>query len=299
MTTPLLLHEVSPRDGLQNEKTVVNTADKIQLLQQLAAAGPDSLEVTSFVRVDKVPQFADADELCQALRAVPWRQDLPLVGLVLNRHGYARFRESGLDAITAVIGAHEGFSMANSGMSIERAVEVNRELCRNAAADGFPVRLYLSMAFGSPQDGDTDPAAVEDLVAAAADMGVERVVLSDTVGVGRVDQVEDLLQRAHRHLPLESLALHMHDTYGRALENCVAGMRFGLQRFDASAGGTGGCPFAPGAAGNLATGALLQAAADFGLEVGVDGAAVDAAAAHLGQVLGRELAQGASRGPTR
>lgn len=291
------IHEVAARDGLQNEKTILSTECKLQLLELLAATRPDSLEVTSFVRPDLVPPLADAKELCAALRSVAWRQDLPLVGLVMNMRGYESFRESGLDAITAVIGAHEGFSKANSGMEIARAVAVNQEIAAAADADGFPLRMYLSMAFGSPQDGESDSGVVLDLVAAAKEMGVERVLLSDTVGVGRPEQVETLVSGALEILPAGQLGLHMHDTYGRALENCAVGMDLGLRMFDASAGGTGGCPFAPGAAGNLATGALLSLAQQRGLAPDMSAAAVDAAAGFLAGALGRPLAMGADRRP--
>jgi len=286
------IHEVAARDGLQNEKTVLSTETKLSLLELLAASRPDSLEITSFVRPDLVPQLADAKELCTRLREVPWRKDLPLVGLVMNMRGYESFRESGLDAITAVIGAHEGFSKANSGMTIEKAIAVNQEIAAAAKADGFPIRMYLSMAFGSPKDGDTDLLTVLDLVAASMDMGVERVLLSDTVGVGRVDQVETLVHAALDMMSAEQVGLHMHDTYGRALENCATAMDLGVRMFDASTGGTGGCPFAPGAAGNLATGALLALARDRGLAPDMDSAALDSAAKLLSEQLGRPLAMG-------
>jgi len=297
MTTPLRLHEVAARDGLQNEKVVLSTARKLDLLELLAASRPDSLEVTSFVRADLVPQLADAIALCQALQNVPWRQGIPLVGLVLNQRGYESFRVSGLDAITAVVGAHEKFSLANSGMDIAQAIAANRQLCRQALEDGFPVRLYLSMAFGSPHDGDTDAQVVFDLIAAAAEMGVDRVVLSDTVGVGRAEQVEALVSGAQQYLPLEKIALHMHDTYGTALENCAVAMQMGVRLFDASAGGTGGCPFAPGAAGNLASGSLLAFAQQQGIAPDMDISALDAATKLLSSELGRPLALGAARRP--
>ncbi|MDP7061908.1 MAG: hydroxymethylglutaryl-CoA lyase [Planctomycetota bacterium] len=298
MTELLRLHEVAARDGLQNEKAVLSTARKLELLEVLAASRPDSLEVTSFVRADLVPQLADAAELCTALKDVPWRQDLPLVGLVLNQRGYESFRDSGLDAITAVIGANEKFSRANSGMAIDKATEVNRSLCAAAKSDGFPVRMYLSMAFGSPSDGDTDPQVVLDLVAASAEMGVERVVLSDTVGLGRPEQVETLVAGAQQFISLDQIALHMHDTYGTALENCAVAMDMGVRLFDASAGGTGGCPFAPGAAGNLASGSLLAYAASKGLAPDMDSSALDRAAAFLAEELGRPLAMGDQRRPS-
>jgi hydroxymethylglutaryl-CoA lyase len=291
------IHEVAARDGLQNEKTILSLEQKLQLLELLAASRPDSLEITSFVRADLVPQLADAKELCAALKDVPWRAGLPLVGLVMNRRGYESFRVSGLDAITAVIGAHEGFSKANSGMDIAQAVSVNREIAQAAAVDGFPIRMYLSMAFGSPKDGDTNVGVVLELVAAAKEMGVERLLLSDTVGVGRPEQVEALVAGALEILPANQLGLHMHDTYGRALENCAVGMDLGLRLFDASAGGTGGCPFAPGAAGNLATGALLGLAQEHGLAPDMSAATVDAAAEFLAGALGRPLAMGSERRP--
>lgn len=292
------VHEVAARDGLQNERVTLTPAEKVELLRRLAAARPDSLEVTSFVRPDAVPQLADAEEVCATLRTAPWRPGLTLVGLVMNEKGYARFRAASLDAITAVVGANEAFSTANAGMSVARAVAVNRELCAAARADGVPVRMYLSMAFGSPREA-TPERAVLDLVEAFAAEGVERVMLSDTVGVATPAQTRALVAAALAILPPERLGLHMHDTYGRALENCAAGHELGLRAFDASAGGTGGCPFAPGAAGNLATGALLAWADARGVTHGMDRTALDDAAGYLARLLGRPLALGAERGPVK
>jgi hydroxymethylglutaryl-CoA lyase len=292
----IFIHEVAARDGLQNEAKRLATAEKLEFLRLLAASHPASLEVTSFVRPDAVPQLADAEEVCAALRTAPWRPGRTLVGLVMNERGYARFRAAGLDAITAVVGANEAFSTTNAGMSVARAVAVNRELCAAARADGVPVRMYLSMAFGSPREA-TPERAVLELVETFAAEGVARVMLSDTVGVGTPAQTRALVTSALAILPAERLGLHMHDTYGRALENCAAGYELGLRAFDASAGGTGGCPFAPGAAGNLATGALLAWAAARGESHGMDAGAVDEAARYLAGLLGRPLALGAQRGP--
>jgi len=288
------IHEVAARDGLQNERTVLTVAQKVELLGLLAAARPASLEVTSFVRADAIPQLADAEEVCAAIRAAPWRAGLPLVGLVMNLKGYARFRAAGLDAITAVVGANEAFSRANAGMDVARAVAVNRELCAAARADGVPVRMYLSMAMGSPRE-ETPARTVLELVATFAAEGVERILLADTVGVGRPEQTRALLEAALKIAGAGRLGLHMHDTYGRALENCAVGAELGLRHFDASAGGTGGCPFAPGAAGNLATGALLEWARTRGLACATDPAAVDRAASFLAGLLGRPLALGSER----
>lgn len=294
----MLLHEVAARDGLQNEPVVLSVAQKVELLGLLAAARPDSLEVTSFVRADAVPQLADAEEVCAAIRHAPWRAGLPLVGLVMNEKGYARFRASGLDAITAVVGANEAFSRANAGMDVTRAVAVNRALCAAARADGVPLRLYLSMAFGAPREA-TPAAAVLALVETFAAEGVERILLADTVGVGTPEQTRALVEAALRIVPAPRLGLHMHDTYGRALENCAAAADLGVLRFDASAGGTGGCPFAPGAAGNLATGALLAWSRERGLACATDPVAVNRAARYLAGLLDRPLAQDAERRPAR
>jgi hydroxymethylglutaryl-CoA lyase len=288
------IHEVAARDGLQNERAVLTAAQKLQLLELLAAARPDSLEVTSFVRADAIPQLADAEEVCAGLRGAPWRRGLPLVGLVMNLKGYERFRASGLDAITAVVGANETFSRANSGLDVARATALNRELCAAARADGVPVRMYLSMAFGSPREA-TPEADVLRLAETFAAEGVERLLLADTVGVGRPEQTRALVAAALKILPAERLGLHLHDTYGRALENCAAGAELGIRHFDSSAGGTGGCPFAPGAAGNLATGALLAWAAERGMGGAMDAAAVDRAARYLAGALGRPLALGSAR----
>lgn len=296
MSQPILLHEVAARDGLQNEAVLLTAAQKVELLGLLAAARPDSLEVTSFVRADAIPQLADAEEVCAALRAAPWRAGQVLVGLVMNEKGYARFRASGLDAITAVVGANESFSRANSGMDVARAVAVNRALCAAARADGVPVRMYLSMAFGAPREA-TPAATVLELVETFAAEGVERLVLADTVGIGTPEQTRALVAQALTIVPAQRLGLHVHDTYGRGLENCAAAAELGVRRFDSSAGGTGGCPFAPGAAGNLATGALLAWARARGIACATDPVAVNRAARFLARILGRPLAEGADRRP--
>lgn len=291
------IHEVAARDGLQNEAVTLETEQKLALLERLAASRPDSLEVTSFVRPDAVPQLADADALCARLRVAPWRDSVPLVGLVMNVRGYERFQAAGLDALTAVVGAHEGFSRANSGMDIAHAVEVNQELLVRAAADDLPVRMYLSMAFGAPGESPPPVDTVVELAVGFHAAGADIVLPSDTVGVATPEQTAELLDACLQALPPEVLGLHMHDTYGRALENCAVAMEQGIRAFDASAGGTGGCPFAPGAAGNLATGALLALARERGLAPPMDVDALDAAARYLADVLGRPLALGAARGP--
>ena len=293
----LRIHEVAARDGLQNESALLSTEQKLELLRRLAAARPDSLEVTSFVRPDAVPQLADADALCAQLAEVPWRSGLTLVGLVMNLRGWERFRAAGLDGLTAVIGAHEGFSKANSGMDIAQAVEVNEALLAAARAEAVPVRMYLSMAFGAPGEDAPPIGFVADLVQRFYEAGAALILPSDTVGVATPSQTVELIQSCLERVPAAALGLHMHDTYGRALENCAAVLDLGLRSFDASAGGTGGCPFAPGAAGNLATGALLGLARERGLAPEMDADALDEASRYLASILDRPLAEGDSRGP--
>ena len=293
----LRIHEVAARDGLQNEAVTLSTDQKLALLERLAVARPDSLEVTSFVRPDAVPQLADADALCAQLADAPWRRGLPLVGLVMNARGYQRFRAAALDGLSAVVGAHEAFSRANSGMDVARAVEINLELLAAAEADRVPVRMYLSMAFGAPGEEPTPIDRVVELAVGFHAAGAGLVLPSDTVGVATPEHTATLLRELLQALPAATLGLHMHDTYGRALENCAVGLDLGIRDFDASAGGTGGCPFAPGAAGNLATGALLALAQQRGLACSMDAAALDLAARYLADALGRPLALGAARGP--
>ncbi len=299
MAESIEVHEVAPRDGLQNEERVLTVAQKLRLLELLAAARPDSLEVTSFVRPDAVPQLADADELCALIRDAPWRAGLPLYGLVLNLRGWERFRRSGLDGVTAVVGVSQEFSRRNAGMDRERAVAVNRELLAACAEAGAPVRLYLSMAFGGPEDDAPPVAAVAEVAAAFAEgPRPDVLVLADTVGAAGRAEVEAVLGPVLETWDVERLGLHVHDTRGRALQACAAAAELGVRRFDASAGGTGGCPFAPGAAGNLATGALVAWARAAGFASGVDPAALDEAVLFLEAVLGRPLARGAARTPT-
>ncbi|MDP6962621.1 MAG: hydroxymethylglutaryl-CoA lyase [Planctomycetota bacterium] len=291
------IHEVAARDGLQNESAILSVEQKMRLLDLLAATKPDSLEITSFVRADRVPQFADAAEVCERLRDAEWRNEIPCVGLVINMRGYESFSNSGLDAITAVIGANQQFSKDNSGMSVERALQVNEELVAAAHADGFPVRMYLSMAFGSPSSA-VEKNLVSELVAASAEMNVDRIVLSDTVGVATPQLTQEIIANAMRYCDVSQLGMHMHDTYGRALSNCEAGIDLGVEYFDASAGGTGGCPFAPGASGNLATGALLglaQRRQCAPQAMTLD--AIDSATEFLSCALNKELARGVKLRP--
>lgn len=264
---PQLVHEVAPRDGLQNEPQVMGLDGKLRLMEALVRCEPYSIEVTSFVRPDRVPQLADADELCARLADAPWaaqarERGMRFAGLVPNMRGVERClaARAALDTVSVITSATDGHSLANVGMTVADAVRESSKVVQAAKAEGMAVRGYVSMAFGCPitPGGATDPAVVLDIVAAYADSGADVIVLADTIGHAVPKQVEALCREAQAHVPpTQPLGLHMHDTRGHALENCAVALRLGWEHFDSAVGGCGGCPFAPGAAGNLATEELL------------------------------------------
>ncbi len=259
----LRVHEVAPRDGLQNEAVALSTAAKVELIRLLIACAPQSIEITSFVRPDRVPQLADADDLCVRLQEQDWyrqarAQGLSCAGLVANAAGLDRLLAAGLDCVTLLVSASEGHSRANVGMGVEQALSSCLEMIDTARRAGLRTRAYVSMAFGCPIDGPTDPGRVLELAQAMAQAGSDQVILADTLGVATVEQTTGLVGAALDAIAAERLGLHMHDTSRRAVACCRAGIEVGVTALDSAAGGTGGCPFAPGAAGNLDTRALLQ-----------------------------------------
>jgi len=270
--------EVGPRDGLQNESAVVDTAAKIRFVEALADAGLPVVEVTSFVRPDLVPQLADADAV---LRGIHRRPGVRYPVLVPNVRGLERALAAGADAIAVFTAASEAFAQANIGMTIEQSLEAFAPVLERARHEGAWRRGYVSTAFGCPHQGAVDPAAVVSVATRLLELGCEEVSIGDTIGVAVPEQVTDVVGRLLDHAPPERLALHLHDTGGRALDNATAGLDLGIPTFDSSAGGLGGCPFAPGAPGNLATGDLLQLLDALGIEHGVDAAAVADAVAAL------------------
>ena len=277
------VHEVAPRDGLQNETTVLSTPAKLSLIRQLVASGPSSVEVTSFVRADVIPALADADEVCAQLWQQEWAHDarsdgMEFVGLVLNKHGFDRFLRAQLDAVTLVVSCTDTHSKANSGKGFDDALVAMFDLVRMAHAEGVKVRTYASMAFGCPFEGDVEEARVRAVVTAMAEAGADTVVLADTIGTGHPEQARALAELALEIVPAERLGMHMHDTYGRAVDNCAVGVQLGLVHMDSAVGGCGGCPFAPGAAGNLATHDLLAMLDDAGVAHGAAAELVPCAA---------------------
>ncbi len=281
------VYEVGPRDGLQNEREVVPLPVKKAFVEALAAAGLRWVEATSFVHPKWVPQLADAGELLAALERRPGTR-YPV--LVPNAQGLERALAAGADAVAVFLAASESFSRKNTNASIAESLERARPVIERARAGGLWVRAYLSVVWGCPYEGPIAPAASRRLTAELVAMGVDEVSLGDTIGVATPGEVERVVSEVAQAVALERLALHFHDTRGTALANVLAGLQLGITIFDASAGGLGGCPYAPGAAGNLATGDLLYMLHGLGIETGVDLEQVRAAALALGAAIGRPLA---------
>lgn len=260
------LVEVGPRDGLQNEAVFVPAAEKIAFVNRLADAGHTTIEVTAFVTAKYLPQMADADAVFAGITRKP---GVRYTALIPNLMGLARARDAGADEVAIFPAATEAFSRRNLNQTVDEALATVAEVCREARASRLPVRAYLSTSFGCPFEGAVSPARVRDLAACLIDAGVYEIALSDTIGAAHPRLVLDVLELVTSRVPLTSLALHFHDTRGTALVNVYAGLEAGVTRFDASAGGLGGCPYAPGATGNLATEDLVYMLDGLRIESGV------------------------------
>ncbi|MDJ0783881.1 MAG: hydroxymethylglutaryl-CoA lyase [Desulfosarcinaceae bacterium] len=259
--------EVGPRDGLQNESAHVPTAIKIALVNDLAAAGVAEVEVSAFVSPDWVPQLADADAVFQGIAR---RDGVIYSALVPNQKGLARALKVGVDKVSVFTAASETFNQKNINTSIDGSLHRIAPVVTTARAAGLPVRGYLSTAFWCAFEGAIPPQRVVDLAERLVALGVDEVAVSDTIGKATPDEVEHLLDLLLARLPVDRIALHFHDTYGHGVDNVLAAKRYGITIFDASVGGLGGCPYAPGAAGNVATQAVVNALAAAGAPVAVD-----------------------------
>ena len=282
MSDQVRIYEVGPRDGLQNEARPVPTADKRRFIELLVAAGIREIEATSFVSPRAIPQLADADDL---LPQLPRGSGVRYPVLVPNERGFDRAELAGASAIAVFTAASDAFTEHNIGLSIEGSLAAFRPVLARAGANGWWRRGYVSTAFGCPYSGAVEPAAAVDVALHLLELGVDEVCFGDTIGVGVPPQVTELAARAAAAgIPIERIAFHFHDTRGTALANVVAGLDAGVRCFDASAGGTGGCPYAPGAAGNLATEDLVYLLDGMGFAHGVslDGV-LEAARIHLGR----------------
>jgi hydroxymethylglutaryl-CoA lyase len=279
--------EVGPRDGLQNEASILPVEDKIAFVDRLGRAGLRDIEVTSFVRPDRVPQLADAEDV---LAGIARADGVRYWALVPNARGLERAEAAGVRHVAVFTAATDGFSRANVNASVEESLARLRPVVRDAKAAGMTVRGYVSTAFGCPYDGPVQSSAPARVARTLLDAGCDEVSLGDTIGVAVPADVDEVLEAADRTgVPRGKIALHLHDTFGTALANVVAGLRGGVSVFDSSAGGLGGCPFAPGAAGNLATEDLLYLLDGLGIETGVRLEGVFHAARGVAEVLGKPL----------
>jgi hydroxymethylglutaryl-CoA lyase len=279
------VYEVGPRDGLQAEQTVVSLPVKLELIDRLGEAGLAIIEATSFVSARWVPQLADADELMADLRRRPGVR-YPV--LVPNERGFERATAVGADELAVFVSATETFAERNLGTTLEGALEMAGQVVAAASLAGIPVRGYVSMCFGDPWEGSVEPSVPAEIAAELFELGCSAISLGDTIGVATAGQVLAVLHRvAAAGVPRDRIALHMHDTYGQALANVLAGLEAGITEFDSSAGGLGGCPYAKSATGNLATEDLVWMLDGLGIETGVDLAKLAATSRWLATILGR------------
>ena len=289
MTFParVRIYEVGPRDGLQNEARSIPTETKLGYIERLIAAGLREIEATSFVSPRAIPQLADADVLLPLLPAAP---DVRFPVLVPNLRGMDRAEAAGARAIAVFTAASDAFTERNIGMSVAASLEAFRPVLARAVQQGMWTRAYVSTAFGCPFTGRVEPDRVVEVSLRLMELGADEICLGDTIGVGVPSQVTRLTERhLEAGVPLGQLAYHFHDTRGTALANVMAGLARGVSCFDASAGGAGGCPYAPGAAGNLATEDLVYLLDGMGIEHGVRLAGVLEAARYISEALGRAL----------
>lgn len=278
------IFEMAPRDGLQNEKRMIPTAEKIALVDLLSRAGFRRIEVASFVSPKWVPQMADGAAVLAGIVRAP---GVRYAALTPNLKGYEGARAARADEVAIFASASEGFSRANLNCTIAESLERFAPVAAAARADGIAVRGYVSVVTDCPYDGPTPPGQVARVAAALRDLGCYEVSLGDTIGQGRPETVDAMLAAVLEELPAARLAGHYHDTAGRALQNIEASLARGLRVFDAAVGGLGGCPYAPGAKGNVATEQVAARLADLGFETGLDAAVLAEAAA-----LAREMKHG-------
>jgi hydroxymethylglutaryl-CoA lyase len=278
--------EVGPRDGLQNETAQLAVEDRVAFAQALLDAGLSVVEVGAFVSPKWVPQMAGSDEVLRRLRRPPGAR-LPV--LVPNAQGYERAREAGAREIAIFTAASETFNRKNINASIDESFARFAEFVPGARREGMWVRGYVSTCFGCPYEGAVDPGRVVEVSGRLVEIGCDEVSIGDTIGVAVPTQVTDVLGRLKQEIPAERLAVHFHDTRGTALANVLAALQEGIAVVDSSAGGLGGCPYAPGASGNLATEDLLYMLRGMGIETGVDIDQVARASRGLGPRVGHAL----------
>ncbi|MDE0704088.1 MAG: hydroxymethylglutaryl-CoA lyase [Rhodospirillaceae bacterium] len=278
------VQEVGPRDGLQNEPRTVPVEVKVDLIERLAAAGLPAVESGAFVSPKWVPQMADSEEV---FRRIDRREGVTYPALTPNMKGFGRAVAVGVTEVGVFAAASETFSQRNTNCTIDESLERFRPVCAAAAEAGVKVQGYVSTVLGCPYEGAIDPGVVADLCGRLHAMGCDRISLGDTIGVGTPSKAAALIDRVAEAVPLRDIGIHFHDTYGQALANTLACLDRGVRTVDASVSGLGGCPYAPGAAGNLATEDLIYMLDGVGMETGVDLDAVAETGAFITGWLGR------------
>lgn len=287
LPTRLRIVEVGPRDGLQNEAKPVPTALKLALIEHLVGAGLACVEATAFVSPRWVPQMADHAEVLGALMSGPFADRARFPVLVPNLRGYEAARAAGAREVAVFAAASEAFSRKNINCSIAESLQRFEPVLAAARQDGIAVRAYVSCVLGCPYSGKVAPAQVADVAADLQAMGCYEISLGDTIGVGTAGATQRLIEAVAARVPVDLLAGHFHDTYGQALSNVLAAMQCGLSTFDSAVAGLGGCPYAAGASGNLATEELVYLCQGLGIETGVDLDALVQAGQGICQALGR------------
>ncbi|HEY1682939.1 MAG TPA: hydroxymethylglutaryl-CoA lyase [Candidatus Tumulicola sp.] len=280
------LFEMGPRDGLQNESQTILADAKVRFIELLSESGLKWIEATSFVSPKAIPQLGDAVEVFGRIKKTPGVR-YPV--LTPNLKGYADARAAGADAIAVFSAASNEFTRRNINMTVEESLATFRQVVRAAKDDGVWVRGYVSTAFGSPFGDEVTPQSVVDVAVELMDMGCDGVSIGDTIGVGVPSQVEQLVPLLVNEIPLDRIGFHFHDTRGTALANIYAALRLGAHVFDSSAGGLGGCPYAPGATGNIGTEDVLYMLDQMGVNTGVDIDKVRAASRYIATVLDHPL----------
>ncbi|WP_406358785.1 hydroxymethylglutaryl-CoA lyase [Streptomyces hirsutus] len=282
---PVQVVEVGPRDGLQNEATILATEDKVRFIELAIAAGVRRMEAVSFVRPDAVPQMADAEKV---MDQVPRRDDVSYIGLVLNRRGFLRALDSGVDEINLVVAASNSFNLRNQNATTDALAAMVEEVLGLAGSAGMPASVTIATAFGCPFEGEVAPDTVAALVARASAAGAREIALADTIGVGVPHQVRELFGTA-RTLTDVPLRAHFHNTRNTGYANAVTALDLGVNILDSSIGGIGGCPFAPRATGNIATEDLVYLLDRSGVTTGLSVPALVDAAGFIGGKLGKEV----------
>jgi len=285
MPSHVRIVEVGPRDGLQNEKTAISTADKIALIDRLSATGLRTIEATSFVSPKWVPQLADAAEVFRGIHRVP---GVAYPVLVPNEQGYDRARAVGASEVAVFTAASEAFNQRNINASIDESIERFRPVLERANHDGVRVRGYVSTALGCPYQGAVPVADVVRVARRLHELGCYEISLGDTIGVGTPGKARAMLRAVADVVPMAALAVHFHDTYGQALSNLLACLEEGVAVVDSSVSGTGGCPYAKGASGNVASEDVVYMLHGLGIETGVDLAALADTGRWLATLLGRQ-----------